>query len=464
LIAVPPNYATALQAFTAGKIIYTVEIAGYGRVFSNDSGYGNAPWLGAIDDMSVTIEDVDGGADQISFGFSVQDRGQLITGDFPSFTFEGKAVTIKTGFPGMDYADFAVLFNGLVDSVSSINSNLDYYFNLLDISDVLAKVIFPLGNDGKNAPSSDNPLTLNAHPLDILLNILLTEVGLDSPLVDSAKIEAYRDGPFAGIQFIYEVSQSPAALDFITAQIMKPLGGYAWINSKGQVTVNFFYPLAGPVAVFNFNPSVWTSIPSADQISSNASRDMINTVQFQFDKDDRDSGGSGNYLSQDTEEYGPSVSLYGVYGETVIQADGLRSAFQGFFISKLISRLIFLRYGLKTLLIDSNAADSLWNSVLLEPGDIVSVTHDKIPDRKNGVMGITNKLFEIISKAVHFTTGTVTYSMLDASYLSTFGFFKIAPTGEGDYTTVSAGDKAKYEFFSNDSAEYSNGDAGNVLG
>src|ERR1700690_3249925 len=142
MIAVPTNYANALAAFNAGKIIYTVEIAGYSRVFSNDAAFGTADWLGDIDDMTLSIDDVNGGWNQVSFGFAVQDRDQLLTADFLTTTFEGKQVTIKTGFVGLSYADFATVFVGVIDSVSSINSNLDYYFNIMDIQQVLAKVIF----------------------------------------------------------------------------------------------------------------------------------------------------------------------------------------------------------------------------------------------------------------------------------------------------------------------------------
>lgn len=464
MISVPTNYATALAAFNAGKLIYTVEIAGYDRIFSNDVNFGTDDWLGEIDDMTLTIDDVNGGWNQVSFGFAVQDRDQQLTADFLTTTFEGKQVTIKTGFVGLAYVDFAPIFTGVIDSVSSINSNLDYYFNIMDIQQVLSKVVFPTGADGVTAPSSDNALVLNGHPIDIMIEILSTEVGLDPSLIDTTRLEAYRDGPFAGMQFLFNVTQSPAAYDFIQNQIMKVLGGYVWVNSKGQVTANFFYPLAGPVAVYEFNPAIWTSIPSADQLSSNTSRDMINTVQFQFDKDDKSSGATGNYLSQDTEEYAPSIDKFGIYGEVVLQADGLRSAFQGFFIAKLVSRLIFLRYGLKNLLIDSKAADSNLRSLLLEPGDIVSVTHPNIPDRANGVMGITDEPFEIISKTYHFTTGTCTYSMLDARYLRTFGFFQIAPTGETDYADATVADREQYMFMCQDDGKYSTGDEGNGLG
>lgn len=464
MIAVTSNYAAALASYSNGKIVYVVEIDGYARKFSNDPDYGTQDWLGDIDDFTLSVEDISGSWDQVSFGFAVQDRGQAITADLASTTFEGKQVTIKTGFPGLAYADFATLFGGVIDSVSSINSNLDYYFNIMDIQQVLSQVVFLTGNDGVNAPSTDNPLTLLGHPLDLAASILLGQMGLDSSLVNTAKLDAYRDGPFAGMEFEFNVTQSPAAIDFISNQLMKPLGGYVWVNSKGQVDFNFFYPLAGPVAVFEFTPDTWLSYPSADQLSSNTSRDMINTVQFQFDKDDSEASSSGNYLAQDTEEYGPSVSKYGIYGEQVIPADGLRSAFQGFFIAKLVSRLIFLRYGLKNLLIDSNAADSLWGTMRLEPGDIVAVTHPFIPNRKTGVMGITRQLFEVISKSVHFSEGTCTYSLLDASYLSAFGFFQIAPATHDDYAASSSADRRQYMFMTDDTGVYTNADKGNVLG
>jgi hypothetical protein len=84
---------------------------------------------------------------------------------------------------------------------------------------------------------------------------------------------------------------------------------------------------------------------------------MVNTVQFQFDKDDGTGDASGNYFAQDTEVYGPSVAKYGQYGEVTIAADGLRSGLQGFLSCHIIARMIFMRYGLKNLKFDQNAPE-----------------------------------------------------------------------------------------------------------
>lgn len=459
MIPATTNYNSALANFTSGQIQAIITIAGYARVFTNyASGVGGqVNLITLLGDLSTSVHDLDGGADQATFSFQVLDQGGLITSDFPGFVFEGKVVTLQVGLPGLAQADFCTVFTGYIDTVGSTNGNQEYVFNCSDISAKLSQVIYLTGDSGKPT-DSNNVKTLNGHPLDILLDILNTQVGLPGGFVDSTKIQAYRDGPFSGAQFQFRLTQSVAALDFIKNQLLKPLGGYIWVNSLGLVTVNFFYPLAAPVALATLGAVSWTSIPDAEQV------DMVNTVQFQFDKDDSSNSSSGNYFAQDTELYGVSVAKYGQYGELVIQSDGLRSGFQGFFTARMVARMIFSRYGLKSLKFDAGAADSIWGNMRLEPGDVVGVTHPFIPNREAGTIGVTNRLFEILNRTFKFTEGLMTFTMIDANFLSTFGAFKIAPDAEADYVSASAPDKLLYMFMCSDSDLYSNGDAAHILG
>lgn len=461
MISSTPNFQTALAAYKSGLIPVQIVIAGYSRVFTNypDGISGHYPWIVSIDNLDLTLNDLDGGANQRTGGFTVQDQGGAITGDFPGFIFEGKQIQIQVGFVGLAQVDFCTIFTGFIDTVSSANSNGEYYFQFSDAQSKLAAVVYQTGDDG-GPTSSSNIKTVSGHPLDILIAICQN---LSVPC-DVAKIQAYRDGPFAGTIFTFYLTQAPAAADFIKAQLLKPLGGYMWINAAGLVTVNFFYPLAGAVAVGSFTRDTWVDIPEAGQTN------MVNTVQIQFDQDNASANSSGNYLSSSTQQYAPSYKLYGnLSSELTMNADGLRSAFQGFFIAALTSILIFMRYGFKNLTFDSQSSggsdpDSIWNTLLYEPGDIVSVTHPQVPDRKAGVVGITNKLFEILNKSINFTEGKNTYTMIDASYLSSFGLFKITPPGEALYAAASAPDKAQYMFFCNASNQYSNGDPAHILG
>lgn len=463
MIAATANFKAALAAYTSGLIIVQVVIEDYWRVFTNyvDGISGHYPWVVSVDDLDLTLQDLDGGADQRTGGVTVQDNGAAITGDFPNFTFEGKQIQIQIGFVGLAQADFCTVFTGFIDTVSSANSNTEYYIQFSDVQTQLAQVVFQTGDDG-SPTSSTNVRTVSDHPLNILIDIC-KQIGVPA---DLTTILAYRDGPFAGTNFVFYLTQAPAAADFIKAQLMKPLGGYMWINAAGLLTVHFFLPLVGPVPVGSFGPNTWLDIPEAGQTQ------MVNTVQVQFDLDDAtaNSSSSGNYLSSITQEYDPSYLLYGnLSSELTINADGLRSAFQGFWTAALTCVMIFMRYGFKNLTFDSESSggsspDSIWNTLLYEPGDIVAVTHPQVPNRKAGVMGITNYPFEILNKTIKFTEGKLTYTMIDASYLANFGLFEITPPGEALYAADTAANQAKYMYFCGANGEYSNGDPGHILG
>lgn len=468
MISATTNFKAALAAYRAGDIIYRLELTqldgtAYGRVFTNFYDGANADWIESINDLSISINDLEGTMNQATFDLVVSDIGGAITADMPTTTFEGMQAILKVGFPGLAAIDYCTVFFGYVDSVDSTNDNLSYKFNLSDMTAKLSKVIYQTGDNG-GPTSSDNIKTLNAHPIDLLLDILLNQVKYPASQVDVAGLQAYRDGPFAGMQFLFHLNQPQAALDFITKQLLVPLGGYLWASAGGVITAQFFYPVAGPVAVGNFGPDTWLKIPEANQVGPSASHQMVNTLQVSFDKDDAASNSSGNYMSISVNEYGPSVSKYNQYGEHTIQADGMRSGFQGFFIAALTARLIFMRYGFKNLMFDENSADSIWNTLLFESGDIIAVTHPQVVDRQAGVVGIVNKLFVILDKKINFNLGTTTFTMLDAGYLSTFGFYKIPPRTEPYYTAATTLDKGKYMFFCGQDGKYSNGDAGHTLG
>src|ERR1700691_5819870 len=121
MISSTTNFQTALAAYTSGPIFFQVVIEGYSRVFTSqiDGLSGHYPWIVSIDDLDLTLEDLDGGADQRTGGVTVQDNGGAITGDFPTFTFEGQQIQIQVGFTGLAQSDFCTVFTGFIDTVSS---------------------------------------------------------------------------------------------------------------------------------------------------------------------------------------------------------------------------------------------------------------------------------------------------------------------------------------------------------
>lgn len=414
------------------------------------------PWLVSISDLAITVNDLDGGADLADLVFTVQDRRNAITADFPTFIFEGKPVRLLAGFDGMQRADFVTLFTGKMDSVESTNANTEYIFTAPDIRQELSKVIYTQGDDGLPTDSS-HPRTLNANPFDILLNILEVQVGLDPSQVDEAKITQYRDTIYPGIQFEFTITSPPAAKDFIENELMKPLGGYIWSNNLGQVTVNFYYPLT-PDSVFDFNRDNLIEIPEAGEA------DLINEVSVRFDYDSQDKP-QVEIVQQDA----VSVAKFGQFGQHIIESRGLRAGLQGSFLSILVGFLIFLRYGNKQLCFGSNASNTtsnpvnaLWSACLIEPGDIVTVTHSQVPDRTLGVMGITGQTFVVMDRTWQFFECLVQLKLVSID-LSKFKQYLITPNAEVNYNVASSTDQNIYMFQSSAAALYSNGDAGHTL-
>lgn len=454
MISASPAFLAA-NASLQKSPVYAIVIAGYSKVFGTFSGstveaVPIVPWIISIEPHGITIHDLDGGADLADLVFTVQDRGNAITADFATFTFEGKKIELIAGFVGMSTADFVTLFTGRIDAIDSTNGNTEYMFTCPDVRQELTRVIYGTADDG-SATDKDHPRTLNGNPIDILLAALQVEVGLSPDVIDTAKLALYRDTIYAGVQFQFSLTSPPVAKDFIENELLKPLGAYLWSNNLGQITVNFYYPLS-PTPVLEFTTANLTDIPEAGVA------DLINEVSTRFDYDDQDKPQAELVRSD-----GVSIAKYGLFGQMVIEARGLRSGLQGNLIAAHTAFLIFQRYGFKQLTFGASSGNSapigtLWSACLVEPGDIVIMTHAQIPDRVNGVMGISAKTFVVMDRTWHFFECQVEFKLLSID-LVPFQHYFIAANGEGNYSFS----RRQYLFQTNDSDQYAAGDSGNTV-
>jgi hypothetical protein len=418
-------------------------------------------WLKSIEDLKITVSDLDGGADLADLVFTVQDRGQQLTADLASFTFEGKNVRLLAGFQGMAIKDYVTFFPGQIDTVESANANTEYTFTASNINvKKLTQKIYTTGDDGFGIDSNHPHTIVGEHPLDILVDAL-EQAGVSSIQIDTAKIAFYRDGIFNSYKFSFTLNSAVTAKDFIENELMKPLGMYLWVNNLGVISINSFYPaVSGNGTYTPPTPPVMTI--TTDQIMGmvvETQADLVNQVIFDFDDDG--SGGS-KFLAEEIVDYDVSIAKYGLVGGHTIQSQGMRSASQGYFMAALIGRLICLRYGLKTLVLDPLTL--FWSACTLEPGDIIAVTHPFLPDRVAGTVGITTKFFEVMDRNWKFFPGQVELKLL-AIDLSKFKQYQITPNAEAAYAAASTLDKGKY-MFQCDSAtgEYSTSAPANTLG
>lgn len=419
------------------------------------------PWLKNIEDISLTVSDLDGGADLSDFIFTVQDAGQAITAEMQYRVFEGRRCKLLEGFGKFDpnnphlvsydstftLADYLTRFLGKVDSVASENNNLDYRFTVPDIRKDLTKIIYQTADDG--FPTDQNHRkTILGNPIDILLNILETQIGYSASQIDVAGLTSFRDGPLSGEFFEFSLESPPAAKDFIENELMKPLGAYHWTDNLGVFRVTFFYKIA-PTSVQTLDHTNLLTVPQAGQA------DLINQMTFRFDPDS-----GGKFQSESVQNWNLSIAKYGLFGEHVVESVGMRAAFQGYFLSQFIARLVFLRYGNKQLLIDAIQCD--WSASLLSPGDITSLTSSLVPDRTNGVLGVTAETFEVLDRTWSPLAGIVTLRILSID-LSKFKQYLITPNAEAAFTLASPTDQGKYLFQCDSTGRYSDSTPGNTL-
>lgn len=435
------------------------EIDGYVRVFTDQpTGVdGHYPWIVAIADLSFDVSPLDGSSSLGDLTVTVLDVGQQLTADFPSNVLEGKTCRLKTGFVGMSYSDYVTLWTGKINTIPATSGEVNNAYDIVanDVRLDLKQVIYTTGDDGQPT-DNDHPKTIVGNPMDIVLSVLLDYCGYTTAEVDVTKFDSYRDQLFAGATMQFTITSPPEAKAFIETQIFKPLGGYLRCTNLGQLTPQFFTPLAGTInSVMTLDKSNLVDVPEAQQA------DLVNSVSYRFDKV------ADKFTSEKIYSDAASVAKYGIQGQQIIESDGVRSGFQGFFLGNLTSQAIFARFGDKNPQFSDSSGSgggviAFWPACLAEDGDFVTLNHELVPDRKAGTMGI-NALFQVEGHVLHFDNYTVTLSLVDASEYSTFGAYRVAPDSILDWTLESTANKNKYMFISDATGKYSDATAGHPL-
>ena len=457
MITANANWLAANTA-RAKRLIFLFEIAGYSPVFTwTDSGQsGQEAWITKLEPMSQTVSALEGTSQLSGLAVTVLDKGRGITADFPTFIFEGKAATLKAGFAGLSQADFVTLATVIIDSVDHSDRNNTYIFRCRDNFRRLKRVIWRTADDGRST-SRDHPKTLDANPMDILLEAIQTEAGLSAGQINTAKITGYKDGLFAGVRLKFSLSTAPECKQFIDREIFKALGGYSFIDNLGRFTPIFLIPWSKPTAALTLTTATVIGIPEP------AATDLVNLVTYRLDHDGQ------NFGSELTDVRAASVTAFGIHGQQVIESRGLRRNFGGWGWARMLANTLFLRHGGipqaapvgKSFEVE---AEAFWDAALLEPGDFIRLTHALIPNRAAGTMGMTNRLFEVLDRGWEFTNGKVKLRLLDADWLDQLGYYQIALDTTPAWTGASAEEKATYMFVSDEATgNYSDASPGHAI-
>jgi hypothetical protein len=359
----------------------------------------------------------------------ILDYDQIFTSALAANTFEGQQAMLTSGFMGLGQADFIPCGTYIVDTVEPLEANLKYRLNLRDKGLLMEQTVWPYGNNGWPT-SSANPLSVISDPMSIL-NAIMAACGYGSGDLNTPVISAYQQGLFYGCTMDFSITQPPQAKAWLSQEIYSPLAGFAFWNYAGKYTPHFLLP-QGPPTVASY--PVFTPRSIRDPIPVPGAGPYCAALMMMMDYDGQ------NYNTQNLSTDTAGLALYeGVVQITNRQSRGLRSANGGCMFAELAASATFRRYAVKPWILNYT---SFWPSIVLEPGDVVPVTHPQIPIKGVG-MGFVNRWFEVQKKEPNWVDGTVDLSLIDVNWMNATQRV-IAPNGTPNYAGSSAAQRAEY--------------------
>lgn len=408
------------------------------------------PLLKSISGLSQRVNPEEGTASIGGITFELLDYNdditQLISSD--DYYFHRKKTTIKAGYAGMSYPDYYLsIMTGWVTDIKLNNNGNAYIFTVTDPQKWFQRKIF--------RGAEVTPVTFSGNAIDILLSILTStgdgtngdydtfaegnSLGIDADYIDVAAIEAVRDNwiPGSSALLSFTINDRERAKDWLEREIFKPFNLYPVIDGQGRFLVKPFkppLPTAGSEIVIN--EDVIIGIPQWDMnlgsvvnevewhFAWNSTTEQYDTINYYIDSDSLTNRGPGK------------KSL-------VVKSKGLASE------TALVDRSkkrIFRRFANPPLKISVTCFFSKWTA---EAGDIVSLTHSRLPDLETSTRGVTNKLMEVVNRSIDWMRGRVNLELLDTGFQS--GYYSVISPA---MTITSVSDRTNFYVSTTDAAKY----------
>jgi hypothetical protein len=456
---------------------------------STSSGLLGRPCLKIPQGVQQTIRQLDGQSSIGALELETTDSGGYMTALVSKGKLEGRKLTLRVGYPGMNSSDFVTVATQEIESIQGLPGLTGYTLICRDLTRTAKTKIFLRGDDGF-AVSHHHAYTLLANPMDVLLMVFQNELGMGqsaslpqsswriydpaqwdsaatsnptliraNPGVDVETILAYRNDIFAGCMLEFNFQQPVEAKQFLEYEIFKALGGYLIVLADGRLSPRFFIPPYSFMNLFAFNERNITLLPGITR------QPIINQVTYRLDYD-------GSKFQQELLFLdAPSLEQYGLAGQDIIESKGLRSARGGASLAGLTASRIFRRYsGLDPVKgsprggAPTSAITAQYLTMTVEAGDFALLSHPLVPNFETGRRGVFNQIVEIINKQPNYANGTMGYQLLDSGWMSSKFLSRIAPSGTPAFATASSTQRTRYAFLADNSTrEFSDGTAAKTI-
>jgi hypothetical protein len=451
--------------------------------------FGKRPYLKVPQGVEQSVRQLDGQSSIGALEIEVVDIEGYATALVSGGKLEGHKAALLVGYPGMDSTDFVTVATQQIDSINVLPDATGFKLECRDLKRSAKTKIFTTGDDGFPV-SKNHPRTLTANPMDVALMVLQNELGVGqsdlvpesawkiydpaqwdaantsnptllqpNPYIDLDTFLAYRNGIFAGYLFDFTFTQSVEAKQFMEFEIFKTLGGY-WITlADGRVSPRLFFPPYSFGSLATLDQRTLTALPAVTR------NPIINQVTFRMDYD-----GSG-FQTELNFAYAPSLQQFDLQGIQIIESKGMKLDRGGAALAGLTAGRIFRRYGgidpvsgKATGGAPIYQVESQFMTLAIEVGDFIFLSHPLLPDFKTGRRGVFDRIVEVVEKQPNYTSGKMTYKLLDTGWLATKQLSLVAPAGTPSWPSASASQQGQYMFVSDSTTEeYSDGTAGKTI-
>lgn len=423
-------------------------------------------YLASISSLSRKVMPEEGKSSISGITVRILDKDDEITSliSTDSNYFHRKKTTVKVGYAGLSEEEMLTIFVGWVTGLKLSSGGLVYEFSITDPTKWMQRKVF------RNA-SDTSPVTINGNPLNILLSILMSTgnadssaasdydylaaangLGIDEDTIKVSAIEELRDSWYPGPSHYmsFTIKKRIKAKDFFEQEIFKPLNLYPAIDGQGRFYVRRFMPPLPTVhSIQSFDEDNIIGLPGWD---SNLAT-LVNELEFNYNWNTSTRVFDNEILYINS----TSINNRGPGKKTItIKSKGLHTSLSPgsltLDVGNIIARrksVVFNRFSIPPLKLSAKTFFDRW---LSEVGDIVPITHSRLPDIESGTRGLDESRMEIVSENIDFKSGQVSLRFLDTGFDKS-QYAVVSPSmvvisgASSTQFTVSVADAIKYSNF-----------------